>query len=221
MEIKNSTRAPTKKQAGQKSNAAALHHLEDSKRIQSKESQLCQKEKNEFLRLHASLEERSLILQAQKDQQQKSKKHRQKQKNGWGNFARPGSWNTAPATLTLAPKTTQQLVNDAADRVAQISEIGQQRPPPTSADVTPGTSSLAAAAGLDWMTNAARVNSMQQSQNRLNSFAALDDGSDSENEWTEKKPAKVLQFHFQPASFSFQSNFVAVGPSEDDIDPDL
>jgi hypothetical protein len=221
IESKNSTRAPTKKQAGQKSNPAALHHLDDSKRIQSKESQLNQNEKNEFLRLHASLEERSLISKARKDQQQKSKKQRQKQKIGWGNFARPGSWNTTPATLTLAPKTTQQLVDDATDKVAQISDIGQQRPPPTAAEVAPGKSSLAAAAGLDWMTNAVRMNSMQQSQNHLNSFADLDDGSDSENEWAEKKPAKVPQFQFQPASFSFHSNFFAVGPSEDDIDPDL
>ncbi|KAL3784353.1 hypothetical protein HJC23_004116 [Cyclotella cryptica] len=219
MESKNAAKAPKTTQASQKS--SALHHSDDLTKSKSKESQCRQNEKNEFLRLHASLEERSLILQAQKDQQQKGKKQRKKQKNGWGNFARPSSWNMAPATLTLAPKTTQQLVDDAADQVAQLSEIGQQRPPPTVGEIAPGKSSLATAAGLEWKTNTARVDSMQQSQIHLNSFAALDDGSDSENDWADNKPAKVPQFQFQPASFSFQSSFVPVGPSEDDIDPDL
>jgi hypothetical protein len=173
----------------------------------SKKSGCSQNEQKEFARQQASLEERSLMQQSQKNHQRKMKK----QKKGWGNnFAQPSAM--APPTLNLT-KTTQQLVDDAANQVAQISDIGQRF------DSAQGCSSLAAAAGPNWAANIMQQNSETQ-QPQLNPFAALDDGSDSDNEWADSKQ-KPQQFQFQPPSFSFQSSFVAVGPSDDDIDPDL
>ena len=214
IEAKNpmDVKAAAKKQSGQKSNDAILDNHNDTKG-KHKQSPCSRNENEEFQRLHASLEERSLMQQAQKTHQRKNKN--QKAKNGWGSFARPSS-TMAPATLTLEPKTTQQLVDDAANQVAQMSEIGQRLPQTNS--VAPGQSSLSAAAGTSW--SALKEAEVQQPESRVNAFAALDD-SDSDNEWADAKPAKVPQFQFQPASFSFQSNFVTVGPSEDDIDPDL
>jgi len=165
-----------------------------------------QSEHSEFLREQASLEERSLIQQAQKNHQRKMKK----QKRGWASFAHPSS--LAPASFNPI-KTTQQLVDDAADQVAQMSDIGQRLAP------AEGQSSLAAAAGSNWVANIVQ-NKVETQQSHQNSFAALGDESDSENEWADMKP-KVPQFQFQPASFSFQSSFVPIGPTEDDIDSDL
>mmetsp|Transcript_22759 Transcript_22759/g.38956 ORF Transcript_22759/g.38956 Transcript_22759/m.38956 type:complete len:269 (-) Transcript_22759:42-848(-) len=182
-------------------------------------------ENNEFQRMHASLEERSLALQARKDDQKRSKKERQKhQKKGWGKFVRPT--NFAPATLTLAPKSTQQLVDDAADHVARgMNEIGQRAVNPLDGlSVAPGQSSLAAAASLNWQMRVSNVaNQAPQTQNQNNSFAVLGDDSDSDNEWVDKKKKAVQQFQFKPASFSFQpavSNTLA-SSGRDEIDPDL
>lgn len=196
-------------------------------------------ENDEFRRQHASLEERSLALQARKDEQRRVKKGMRKhqQQKGWGKFARP-STNFAPATLTLAPKTTQQLVDDAANQLVQgMDEIGQR-----VASVAPGQSTLAAAAGLNWQMRVSDANAeaaQADTQARNNPFAALDDDSDSDNEWSDMKPKKtVQQFQFQPASFSFQpasfsipqapvepavNSFTSHAPvgADDDEDPDL
>jgi hypothetical protein len=190
-------------------------------------------EREDFHRLQESLQERSLVKQAQKHHQRRIKKERQKQqRKGWGNFARPSSAAKAssmmaPATLTLAPKTTQQLVDDAANQVAQgMSDIGQRV---MNVAAVPGQSSLAAAAGSHWMMqNDVNNSAMQQQQpQNNNSFAAFGE-DDSDNEWSDTKPTKkVPSFQFQPASFSFQSSFVSLPspiapPAGDDVvDPDL
>ena len=200
-------------------------------------------EHDEFHRMHASLEERSLALQKQKDDHRRSKKTRQKQqkKKGWGGkFATPGT-NFAPATLTLAPKTTQQLVDDAADHIAIGMNESGQRSSMISTDAMggvegarmaiPGKSSLSAAAGVNWQTRVSNVsNSAQQeeAQQQNNPFAAFDEDSDSDTEWGEQKSKPVPKFQFQPASFSFQPTFANPPPSATvvaepgaDIDPDL
>lgn len=186
-----------------------------------------QDENDEFERMHASLEERSLALQARKGDQRRSKKERQKRQKGWGKFARPSS-NFAPATLTLAPKSTRELVDDAADQVARgMNEIGQRETHLSDGTLAkPGQSSLAAAASLNWKMRVSNVaDPVQQSKNQTNSFAALGGDSDSDNEWADKKARVVQQFQFKPASFSFQpaiSNPLAMGPAvDDDFDPDL
>ena len=198
------------KQTAKSSFPKAMHS--DESNAQQKQSMSNPNEHNEFQRQQASLEERSLIQQAQKKQQRKMKR----QKKGWGNnFAQPSA--IAPATFNLT-KTTQQLVDDAANQVAQMSEIGQRLIAPAE-----GQSSLAAAAGSNWLTNIAQQKAelkAEAQKAQTNAFAALND-SDSENEWADGKQQKTPQFQFQPASFSFQSSFVAVGPSEEDIDPDL
>ena len=151
------------------------------------------------------------MQQAQKKQQRKGKK----QKQGWGNnFAGPTSM--APATLNLT-KTTQQLLDDAANQITQMSDFGQRLAP------AEGQSSLAAAAGVNWNSNVTAEKMQEKAEMQkaqLNSFSALNDDSDSDNEWADTKPAPP-QFQFQPASFSFQSSFVPIGPSDEDIDPDL
>ena len=212
-------------------------------------------ENDEFHRLHASLEERSLALQARKEEQRRSKKggRQKQQKKGWGKFAQPSSavTNFAPATLTLAPKSTQQLVDDAANQVALgFNEIGQSQSSSTMVNPlldgtqssamgivpTPGQSSLAAAASLNWKLRVSNVTTTQQQkqqeseQSKNNPFAALDVDSDSDNEWLDKKKGKIVQqFQFKPASFSFQSSTVSnpsqqqlsANDDDDDIDPDL
>lgn len=190
-------------------------------------------ENDEFQLMHASLEERSLASQARKDDLQKCRKERlNKQKKGWGNFARPSATNFAPATLTLAPKTTQELMDDAAEQVARgMNEIGQRAAsvPSDGATAMPGQSTLASAASLNWKLRVSNVSNQaqQQSQNQDNPFAALDEDSDSDNEWADKKAKVVQQFQFQAASFSFQQTISAPqveGPSiggDDDFDPDL
>ncbi|KAL7536978.1 hypothetical protein ACHAXR_007517 [Thalassiosira sp. AJA248-18] len=196
-----------------------------------KRSHTSRNENDEFKRMHDSLEERSLALQARTDDQRRSKKARQKHtKKGWGKFARPSTTNFAPATLTLAPKTTQELMDDAADQVAQgMVEIGQRTSIPLDglAPTVPGQSSLAAAASLSWKLRVSNVsNQVQQPQNQNNSFAAFHEDSDSDNDWSDKKTKPIQQFQFQPASFSFQpaisnpSVEVAAG-ADDDVDPDL
>ena len=201
-------------------------------------------EQDDFNHQYASLEERSLALTARKAELQKKKKgnRRQQNKKGWGSkFAGPSSSNTttipkfAPATLTLAPKTTQQLVDDAANEVARgMNEIGSSSNHQQSMMVTnpllgvttassmailPGQSSLAAAASHNWKLRVSNISdtqkqqqqqAVQQSQN--NPYAALDTDSDddSDNEWSDKKKQKVVQqFQFKPASFSFQSSATA------------
>lgn len=176
------------------------------------------KEQNEFLREQASLEERSLIQQAHKKQQPRKLRN---QKKGWGNnFARPSSMAQPILNLT---KTTQQLVDDAANQITQMSEIGQRLV--SQHPASEGQSSLAAAAGVNFNLST-HNNGMQEEINveysQHNPFAALEDGSDSDNEWTDsKKHSKPSQFQFQPASFAFQSSFVPVGSVADEIDPDL
>eukprot|EP00584_Thalassiosira_punctigera_P021473 CAMPEP_0172562810 /NCGR_PEP_ID=MMETSP1067-20121228/98508_1 /TAXON_ID=265564 ORGANISM="Thalassiosira punctigera, Strain Tpunct2005C2" /NCGR_SAMPLE_ID=MMETSP1067 /ASSEMBLY_ACC=CAM_ASM_000444 /LENGTH=284 /DNA_ID=CAMNT_0013353115 /DNA_START=97 /DNA_END=951 /DNA_ORIENTATION=+ len=187
-----------------------------------------QSENKEFERMHVSLEERCLAAQARKDDQRRSKKERQKyRKKGWGKFARPSTNNFTPATLTLTPKNTQELVDDAANQVAQgMNDIGQRAAQPVNGlSVMPGQSSLAAAAGLGWKMQASIAPNQTLPHQNPNSFAALGEDSDGDNEWTNKQTNKVQQFRFKPASFSFQSNISyvpAMGPgANDDIDPDL
>ena len=184
----------------------------DTSNLHQKQSMCSPSEQNEFQRQQASLEERSLIQQSKKKHKRKMKT----QKKGWGSdFAGPSTM--APATFNLT-KTTQQLVDDAANQVAQMTDIGQRLTAPAE-----GQSSLATAAGSNWLANMAQEKAELRSEaekSQMNTFAALDD-SDSENEWTDGKQQKASQFQFQPASFSFQSSFVAVGPSTDEIDPDL
>ena len=195
-------------------------------------------EQDEFNHQYASLEERSLALHARKAELQKKKKgnRRQQKKKGWGSkFAGPSSTTTipkfAPATLTLAPKSTQQLVDDAANEVARgMNEIGSSSNHQQSMMVTnpilgsttasstaiPGQSSLAAAASHNWKLRVSNISDnqtqqqqQQAAQSQNNPYAALDTDSDddSDNEWSDKKKQKVVQqFQFKPASFSFQSS---------------
>lgn len=175
-------------------------------------------ENDEFRRQHASLEERQLALQARQKECQKKKRGRKSQKKGWGKFAHPTTKvEFASATLNLGPKSTEQLINEAADNVAMgMTDIGQSAPSNhyTSTD---GKSSLAAAAGLNW-TNTNTSAPTPPLQN--NPFAAFDEDSDSDNEWSGKKANPVPQFQFQPASFSFQAAPAATQHNED-VDPDL
>jgi hypothetical protein len=175
-----------------------------------------QVEHDEFQRLHASLEERSLALQARKDEQRRSKKVRlQQQKKGWGKFARPSSTNFAQATLTLTPKTTQELVDDATNRVALgMTEIGQGACNSLDASAMPGQSSLATAAGLDWkLRTSSMTNQGNIPQLLSNPYAGLDVESDSDNDWAEadSKPMSAQKFQPRPASFAFQ---LTASPSE-------
>ena len=186
-------------------------------------------ESDEFHRLQSSLEERSMALQARNGELRQRKKIRlQQQKKGWGsNFARPMVTNNfAEATLILAPKTTQELVDDATNHVARgMSEIGQS----VASDLftaMSGQSSLAVAAGLDWKVRAYESSNMETKklnaqQHPNNPYAAFE--SDSDNEWTDKaeeKPTSVQRFQFQPASFSFQPAISQIA-LDYDIDPDL
>ena len=180
-------------------------------------------ENDEFRRQHASLEERQLALQARQKECQKKKRGRKSQKKGWGKFAHPSTKvEFASATLNLGPKSTEQLINEAADHVAMgMTDIGQSAVSnhyaAASAD---GKSSLAAAAGLNWKMQVSNTNtSLQPSPEQSNPFAALDEDSDSDNEWSEKKADKTPQFQFQPASFSFQPA-PAVTQYNQDVDPD-
>lgn len=196
-------------------------------------------EQDDFNHQYSSLEERSLALTARKAELQKKKKgnRRQQKKKGWGSkFAGPSSTTTtvpkfAPATLSLAPKSTQQLVDDAANEVARgMNEIGSRSNHQQSMMVTnpvsggtavpytalPGQSSLAAAASHNWKLRVSNLDThtqqrkqQQAAQSQSNPYAALDTDSDddSDNEWSDKKKQKVVQqFQFKPASFSFQSS---------------
>ena len=196
--------------------------------IQGKRPRNAENEKDEFNRLHASLEERSLALQAQKDYRRRSKKERQKlYKQGWGKFARPSTINLPPATLKFAPKSTNELVDDAANQVAQgMTDIGQRVTNITSGAPVSGQSSLAAIASLNWKMNVASVSNLtQQSQNQNNPFAVLDDESDIVAEGIGKQTCITVQtFQFRPATFSFQpssSSQSALRSGSDDVDPDL
>lgn len=182
-------------------------------------------EREEFQRMHNSLEERSLTALARKQEQRKRKngQRRHQQKKGWGKFTGP---SFAQATLNISPKSTNELVNDAADQIARgMSEIGQKAVPNMydGLQVAPGQSSLAAAASLNWQlrvsNNADSNRAQQQSPTEKNSFAALEDNSDSDNEWEEKNFNSVKQFQFKPASFTFQSTVSK--PPAGDVDPDL
>lgn len=156
--------------------ASANIHINDNKRIMAARatpamrSQDRQSENDEFQRMHASLEERSLALQSRKDDQRRCKKKRQQyHKKGWGKFAGPTQFS--PATLNLAPKMTQELVDDAADRMAEgMNEIGQRaqrvnNPLLHGLSATPRQSSLAAAASLNWnMRESSVANQLSEPQ---------------------------------------------------------
>lgn len=191
----------------------------------------------EFHRLHASLEERSLALQSRNNELRRVNKNgrqqKKKNKKGWGNFVGPSSSIFAPPTLTLAPKTTAELIDDAANQVAiGMNEIGQQSMTTATANplvndissattAIPGQSSLAAAASLNWKLRVSNVSSGSSANNQIaqtqqqqyttasNPYAALDidsDSDDDDNEWSDKKRTKIVQqFQFKPASFSCQS----------------
>ena len=180
-------------------------------------------ENEEFRRMHASLEERHLALQArQKECQKKKRGRKSQQKKGWGKFAHPSTKvEFASATLNLGPKSTEQLINEAADHVATgMTDIGHSTASNqyvgASAD---GKSSLAAEAGLNWKMQVSNT-SMQPSPEQSNPFAALDEDSDSDNEWSGKKTDATPQFQFQPASFSFQPTPAVTQYNQDDVDPD-
>lgn len=220
-----------KKIAPEKNLGNRKNTLLQTSAIPGKRTRDRQGENDEFDRMHASLEERSLASRARIEDQQRGKKARQKtrQKKGWGRFARPLNTNFAPATLTLAPKTTQELVDDAANQVAQgMVEIGQSRTtyPLGGVSAMAGQSSLAAAANFNWKMGVSNVSDRaEQPQNHSNAFAAFEGDSDSENEWGDKKAQVIQQFQFKPASFSFQAptlNPQVMGPAlDDDFDPDL
>jgi len=181
-------------------------------------------ENDEFRRLHASLEERQLALQARQKECQKKKRGRKSQKKGWGKFAHPSTKvEFASATLNLGPKSTEQLINEAADHVAMgMTDIGQSTPSNHyTATSMEGKSSLAAAAGLNWKLQVSNTNTLVPTPPLQNNpFAAFDEGSDSDNEWSGKKVETAPQFQFQPASFSFQAA-PAVAQHNEDVDPDL
>ena len=182
-------------------------------------------EHDEFLRSHASLEERHLALQARQKEIQKKKRGRKSQKKGWGNFAHPSAKvEFASATLNLGPKSTEQLVNEAADHVALgMTDIGQSaaRNQYIEAKAANGQSSLAAAAGINWKIQVSNLNEQSRPEQN-NPFAALDDDSDSDNEWSGKKVVSAPKFNFQPASFSFQPPQVAIATQNNEyVDPDL
>lgn len=191
-------------------------------------------ENDEFQHMHASLEERSLAIQARQDEQRQMKRNRQncRQTKGFGTFARPSTATLfAPATLTLAPKTTQELVDDATDQVSQgMNEFCRHATieQMDGASEMPGLSSLAAVASLNWKIRVSNVTSQLPAQgNHNNPYAALENDSDSDNSWAEKgRNLDRRRFQFKPASFSYQptivSNVSVVPPcSGDDIDPDL
>ena len=195
--------------------------------ISNQKPRLSYFENDEFQRQHASLEERSLALQARKDERRRGKKVRtQQQKRGWGKFARPLAINFAPATLTLSPKTTQELVDDATNQVALgMAEIGQRACIGLDASAMHGQSSLAAPAGIDWKLRAS-YGTIQPNvpQHQNNPYAALDIDSDCDLDWVEgNKPNVAEPFRFNPASFSFKSTACAPESphNNDDIDPDL
>ncbi|KAL7531038.1 hypothetical protein ACHAWF_003605 [Thalassiosira exigua] len=193
-----------------------------------KQSQSSNDENNEFQRLQASLEERSLASQVRKGELVMDKKARLKrQKKGWGKFARPSSTNFSPATLTLAPKSMHELVDDAADRVAQgMGEIGGGTPDASDGSaLVPGQSSLSAAASLSWKKRVSDVSSqVEQSQNQNNSFAALEEDSGDENDWADRNAKSFQPLQFNPASFSFQPKVSVASVAHDsggEDDPDL
>lgn len=187
---------------------------------------------DEFHRLHASLEERSLALLSRQKETQKKKKGRHSQKKkGWGkHYAHPSAKvDFTPATLDLGPKSTEQLVKEATNHVAMgMTDIGQSivgnhASPSTVGQSSnlAGQSSLAAAAGLNWQMqmNSTAQQQQQQTIEQNNPFAALDNDSESDddNGWSVKKVDLKPQFQFQPASFSFQPAQVL----NEDVDPDL
>jgi hypothetical protein len=185
-------------------------------------------ESDEFKRQHASLEERSLALQARKVELLRIKKVRtQRHKRGWGKLARPSATNFARATLTLAPKTSQELVDDATNHVALgMAGIGQRASIPLDASAMQGRSSLAAASGLDWKLRAS-TGTIQPNvpQHQNNPYAALDIDSDSDVDCVEVGNTSMVtqQLLFNPASFSFKSTVSSpkLPRNNDDIDPDL
>lgn len=165
----------------------------------------------EFQRMHASLEERSLALQTHKHSQRriKTKQLKKGQKEIAPQFS--------PATLNLASQTTQELVDDAADQMAQgMNQIGQRTKTNVSGGLSsvPGQSSLAAVASRNWKMRLSNV--PNQRPHQTNPFAALEDDSDKDDELN-----TVQQFQFKPASFSFSPSFPNARPVPDDIDPDL
>lgn len=190
-------------------------------------------ENDDFQHLHASLEERSLAQQARQDEQRQMKRIRRngRQMKGFGKYARHSTTPLfAPATLTLAPKTTQELVDDATNRVAQgMNEIGRHATIEQMDGVSaiPSRSSHAAAASLNWKLRVSNVTSQLTAQeHHSNPYAALDNDSESENSWAEINPKVDSQrFQFKPASFLFQPTSpdvpVIASCSGDDIDPDL
>ncbi len=189
-------------------------------------------ENDDFQHLHASLEERSLALQARQDEQRQMKRIRRngRQMKGFGKFARPSITPFfAPATLTLAPKTTQELVDDATNQVAQgMNEIGRHAliEQMDGVSAMSSRSSLAAAANLNWKLRVSNVTSQLTAQeHHSNPYAALENDSESENSWAEYNPKVDSQrFQFKPASFSFQPtspDVPVIVSCSGDVDPDL
>lgn len=180
-------------------------------------------ENDEFRRLHASLEERQLALQARQKEYQKKQRGRKSQKKGWGKFAHPSTKvDFTSATLNLGPKSTEQLINEAADHVAMgMTDIGQSEASNHyKAAPTDGQSSLAAAAGLNWKIQVSNNSVQPPPPEQNNPFAVFDEDSDSDNEWSGTKTDSKPQFSFQPASFSFQPAPILTQHNED-VDPDL
>ena len=184
-------------------------------------------ENDEFMRLHASLEERSIALHSRKKEFQKKKKGRHVQKKGWEKFAHPSTKvDFTPATLNLGQKSTEQLINETANHVAMgMTEIGHCAARNHGAASIPGQSSLAVAAGLNWKIQLSNMNysaQQEQSKEQSNPFAALneDSDSDSDNVWAVTKSDSMPQIQFQPASFSFQPA-PSVMQQTEDVDPDL
>ena len=212
--------------------SAQNHECSDRQTPGTRQPMVRNSEHDEFQHLHASLEERSLAVQARKDEQRQMKKIRRngRQMIGFGKFARSSTTFFAPATLTLAPKTTQELVDDATNQVAQgMNDIGRHATEVRvgGASAIPGQSSLAAAASLNWKIRVSNVNNQAPSQEHDNNpYAALDNDSDSDNSWAENnRKVEPRRFQFKPASFSFQPTVpdipAVASCSGEDIDPDL
>ncbi|KAL7433816.1 hypothetical protein ACHAXH_005910 [Discostella pseudostelligera] len=223
--VQNATNANT-------TSSAQNHGSSDRQTPGTRHPMVRNSERDEFQHLHASLEERSLAVQARKDEQRQMKKIRRngRQMIGFGKFARSSTTFFAPATLTLAPKTTQELVDDATNQVSQgMNEIGRHATEDRvgGASAIPGQSSLAAAASLNWKIRVSNVNNQAPSQEHDNNpYAALDNDSDSDNSWAENnRKVEPRRFQFKPASFSFQPTVpdipAVASCSGEDIDPDL
>ena len=175
-------------------------------------------ENEDFAKELASLHERQYHQELRKRNQRKRTNNKQS--------LHTKSVNLTPAILQIKPKTTEDLINDTADRVAV--KLGMGDPFQTthpfqhssqSQPVTQWSSNqlqiLAAQKRLQWESE---DNSNPQEKSdwdvdvndneagNMNPFAALGNGDDdSVNETNKPEEPPPMLFHFAPASFSLPS----------------